>query len=465
VGGSVTGRVVSGIATERIAVSVTAGDTLDLLVRLDLADALLFGSHLRSAETPWLKESVRTSQGITLYGAVVPSAAGTYMLEVVGDMICGGRYCVPPSGSYVVRVRRSAPIFNVSRYYERAFLTLPEGALGRDSVWAQNVGVGTATVRATSPVSWLRPDSVAVALVGPKVGGATPDVATAIGATVDARGVAQGAYDESLDLDASTGEWSPFRPFGHHFRRVQLLVTDSSARLLSATARLPRLAAGSDGKLYGAVNDSVLAIDPVSGALSLVVRLPFQPTQLAVGADGALYVRRQSVDAGGVYKITNGSAELVLDLRPSDGPFAVLPDGTIYGFSGPALYRGSPGGAQQRVATFTFSDYPSSIVYRAADDALYIVYGGQLWRHDRARAETTVRGTLTEIGTFRLYAVDAQGRLYGTVPYVKQEVRVLDVDGGVLDRRVLADIPQALTISGGTIFVTTGTSLWRLPVR
>ena len=134
VGESFTGRIVTGVARERLSVSVTAGDTLDLLVRMDSAEAFSFGAHLRSSGADWLKASARTSHGIALYGAVVPSATGVYALEAVGDIVCGGRYCVPPSGPYTVRVRRSAPIFHMSRYYEQAFVTLPDGGLGRDSV-------------------------------------------------------------------------------------------------------------------------------------------------------------------------------------------------------------------------------------------------------------------------------------------------------------------------------------------
>ena len=464
VGESFTGRIVTGVAMERLSVSVTAGDTLDLLVRMDSTDAFLFGAHLRSSGADWLRNSVYTSHGIALYGAVVPSSTGVYALEAVGDLVCGGRYCVPPSGSYTVRVRRSAPIFNVSRYYEQGFVTVPEGGFGRDSVWAQNLGLGSVTVRATSPVSWLRPDAATVALPGPRVGGSDPSVATAIGATIDTRGLAQGVHADSLDLDGSTGEWSTFRPFGHHVRRVRLRVTDSSARLVPTTARLRTLAAAPDGRVYGVASDSILAVDPVSGTTNLVVRLAFIPSEIAVGADGALYVRRASTDSGGVFRIDGSSLERVLDLKSCAGPFVVLPNGTVYGFCDAALYRRVPAGAQERVAAFASTTYPTSIVYRPADDALYIMYGAQFWRYDQTSRELTVRGTVTDIGTFKLHAVDTQGRVVGAVP-LDYQVRVHDTNAAVLDRRTLPDIVNGLAIVGSTIVVTSGSRLWRMPVR
>lgn len=464
VGESYTGRIVAGVAMERLSVSVTAGDTLDLLVRLDSANARLYGAQLRSTGADWLVESARSPHGIALYGAVAPSSTGVFALQAVGIELCEVGPCAPPSGPYTVRVRRSAPIFNVSRYYERAFLTLPENALGRDSVWAQNVGLGTVTVRTTSPVPWLRPDAATVQLPGPEVAGSSPNVATAIGATVDTRGLAQGVYQDSLDLDGSTGEWSAFRPFGRHLRHVRLRVTDSSARLVPSTARLRELAAAPDGRLYGVASDSIVTVDLVTGTTQLVTRVAFWPNKIAVGADGALFVRRQSVDSGGVFRISAGSLERVLDLKSCAGAFTVLPDGTVYAFCDAALYRRVPGGAQERVATFASTTYPTSIVHRLADDALYFMYGGQLWRYDQTSREPAVRGTVTDIGTFALYAVDGQGRLVGTVPY-EYQVRVHDTNATVLDRRTLPDAANGLAIMGSTIVVTSGSRLWRLPVR
>lgn len=464
VGESFAGRIVTGIAMERFSVSAAAGDTLDLLVRLDSADASLFGAHLQSTGADWLKLSVRTSHGIALYGAVVPSSTGAFAMEAIGDMICGGRHCVPPSGPYTVRVRRSAPIFAVPNYYNGGSVSVPEGALGRDSLWAQNPGLGTVTVRATSSVPWLRPEAATMALPGPTSGGTGPGVATQIRSTVDARGLPQGVHNGSIDLDGSTGEWSNLRPFGHHLRSVQLRVTDSSARLVPATARLRNLAAAPDGRVYGVASDSILAVDPVSGATSLVARLAFSPSEIAVGSDGAVYVRRSSIDSGGVFRINGSSLEQVLIFGRCGGSFVVLPNGTVYGFCGADLFRRVLGGAQERVTTLWSNNFPATIVHRPADDALYLTHSGEVRRYDLATGSVTLVGTVTDHWTFSLYGVDAQGRLVGAVPY-QNLVRVHDTNAAVLDQRTLPDYVSGLAIVGNTIVVTNGTRLWRLPVR
>ena len=92
------------------------------------------------------------------------------------------------------------------------------------------------------------------------------------------------------------------------------------------------------------------------------------------------------------------------------------------------------------------------------------MYGAQFRRYDQARQEFSVRGTVTDIGTFGLYAVDVQGRLVGAVPFDLQ-VRVHDTNAAVLDRRTLPDVVNGLAIVGSTIVVTSGSRLWRLPLR
>ncbi|MEO7714406.1 MAG: Ig-like domain-containing protein [Gemmatimonadaceae bacterium] len=466
VGESFTGRFAYGVATERIAVSVTAGDTLDLLVRMDSADASMFGARLQSSGADWLKASVQTSHGIALYGAVVPLSTGVFTMEVVGGkMDCGGQVCVAASLPYTVRVRRSAPIFNVSRYYERSFFSLPQGALARDSVWAQNIGLGTVTVRVASVPPWVRTDAASVALAGPKAGGSSPDVATAIGFTVDTRGLAQGVHLDSLELDGSTGEWSTFRPFGRYSRRVEVRVTDSSARLLPTPARLLRLlAAAPDGRLYGVDGEGIVTVDLVSGTTTLVRSLSFWASDIAVGADGSVYVGRSGNLSGGVFRLTGSSLEPVLISGDCENVFVVLPNDTVYSFCGTSLYRSVPGRGTERLDGFASTASPTSVVYRSADDALYVMYGTQLVRYDPARQEFSLRGTVTDIGTFKLFAVDGQGRLVGAVP-LKYEVRVLDTNATVLDLRALPDIVADLAIVGNTIFVTSLNGLWRLPVR
>lgn len=104
------------------------------------------------------------------------------------------------------------------------------------------------------------------------------------------------------------------------------------------------------------------------------------------------------------------------------------------------------------------------MVYRPADDAPYIVYGAPFVRYDQARQEFSVRGTVTDIGTFKLFAVDVQGRLVGAVP-LQYEVRVHDTNAAVLARRTLPGIVTDLAIVGNTIVVTSFSQLWRLPVR
>ena len=116
------------------------------------------------------------------------------------------------------------------------------------------------------------------------------------------------------------------------------------------------------------------------------------------------------------------------------------------------------------MAAFASTTYPTSIVYRPADDALYIMYGAQFWRYDQTSKELTVRGTVTDIGSFTLHAVDAQGRLVGAVK-LNYQVRVHDTNAAVLDRRTLPDVVDGLAIVGSTIVVTSGTTLWRMPVR
>ena len=45
------------------------------------------------------------------------------------------------------------------------------------------------------------------------------------------------------------------------------------------------------------------------------------------------------------------------------------------------------------------------------------------------------------------------------------QVRVHDTNTAVLDRRSLPDIVNGLAIVGSTIVVTSGSRLWRMPVR
>ena len=470
-GDSIAGQLVDGVATQRIAITLSALDTIDIAVTT--RDELPHDVRVERTGSGARLARAFSGPGTLIYGIVPWSGQGTFEVEVAAALPCIFRGC-GGNANYTLHVRKSAPIFHVVPWNSRAY-ALPQGDRSKDTVWVQNFGIGSTTAALSSAESWLRPDAPGVTVTGPTelpvYNGPVPAGAAMVVSTIDATTVTPGTYSSSVRMDVPAGVWTSDRLARRTNRFVTVRVYDSTVRVISRTATLSLLAASPDGRLYGARGDSVFVVDPSSGSTTpLIVAtrggVKGRVYQLSVGSDSALYVGVWLSASDSIYKVTNGSLSPVMgwpDLQT--GPFAVTPNGSVYAFHNGQLFRRGLDGSRELMASLASSTSPSGVVYRHADDALYFIEGSQLKRYDIGRRVIEARGAFERYSS--PLAVDAVGRLYANS--VESALLVLDTTARILDRIVAPELLLGgIAISSTTIFGSSESGsarLWSVPLR
>lgn len=471
-GDSVVGQLVNGVATQRIAIALSARDTIDIAVTT--TGGLPFNSRVERTGSGARLERAFTAPGTLIYGNVPSPGQGTFDVEVATSLPCGSRGAgCGGTASYTLHVRKSAPIFHVVPWNSRSY-ALPQGGQVKDTVWVQNFGIGSTTAALSSPVPWLRPDAPGVTVTGPTelpvYNGPVPAGAAPVVSTIDATTVAQGNYSSSVRMDMPAGVWTSDRLAKQTYRFVNVRVYDSTTRVISRTGALSLLAASPDGRLYGARGDSVFTVDPSSGSttpLVVVTRAGVKGRvyQLTVGADSALYVGVWLSASDSIFKVTNGALSPVMGWPDfQTGPFAVTADGSVYAFHKGQLFRRGPSGTPELMA----NPPPATlrgVVYRSADNALYFIDGNQLLRYDLDRQVIEARAGVEQL--FAPLLVDAGGRLYAKS--ASSTLVVLDIMARVLDRFVAPEeLFGGIAITSTTIFGSSeygSAKFWSIPLR
>ncbi|MCY7378451.1 MAG: hypothetical protein LH467_03815, partial [Gemmatimonadaceae bacterium] len=360
-GDSIAGQLVDGVAPQRIAIALPARDTIDIAVTT--SGELPYDIRVERTGSGERLQRAFNGAGTLIYGMVPWSGQGTFDVEVSTALPCIFRGC-GGNASYTLHVRKSAPIFHVVPWNFRAY-ALPQGDRLKDTVWVQNLGIGSTTAALSSAAPWLRPDVPDVTVAGPSEppvrDGPVPTGAAPVVSTIDATTVTPGTYSSSVRMDVPAGVWTSDRLANRTHRFVNIRVYDSTTRVISRTGALSLLAASPDGRLYGARGDSVFTVDPSSGSttpLVVVTRggVKGRVYQLTVGADSALYVGVWLSASDSIYKVTNGSLSSVMgwpDLQT--GPFAVTADGSVYAFHKGQLFRRGLDGSPELMATLSSS--------------------------------------------------------------------------------------------------------------
>jgi hypothetical protein len=463
-GQSITGHLTDGVGEQRFALTLAAGDAIDLSVTADSVSQ--YGIQLVSLDGALPLGGTLEGSG-TLYGGVVAPRAGTYLLGVASQLKCTSWGSCSAVGPFTVRNRRSEPIMNV--ILRASDIRVRQGASAMDTTWLQNVGAGILTVQAGTSSSWLHPSASSASVPGPAPEPTPTDPipagSIAFTSLIDTRPLAPGLYTDTIGLSAPSSTWSKYSQSGHTRRFVNLRVYDALARVINASTSLFALSVSRDGSLVGANADSLFTVDRVSGAATPLLRVRQGSASRSVsrvvgGLDGVLYFGASTAWGDSLYKVVAGEVVSVTGWMDHwSGGFVVLADGTVYASHNLKLERIAKGGAPEVVASVPGAFIPQVLVYRAADHALYFAGRGQLQRYDIATGVVESRGT----GAFEsVLAVDAQGNLYvsgGSTIYV------LDTSGRELSRFVPPCDTRGVAITGGVVYGACPGYFWTMPVR
>lgn len=447
-GQTVVGQVVNGVSTSRYAISLAAGESIDIMT--DKRDSLSTARLRQMTGGLSLTPTLGYYGGPNIYGGVAVPASGTYVMDVLGDHTCLRGSCKSASGGFTLSVRRAGPIFTYLLNPRGNVPTAaPAGGVTAETLYVQNVGAGTLNVNFTSEQSNFAFDKTLVSVTGPSkpsTDGSIPAGAVPVVVRIDLR-----------DPAAATGGWIHLLPdasawslVGNDVRwRVTLNVYDPAIRLL-AQQYVDGITAPPSGPLYAVAGPRILSIDRTSGA---VTQLRFDNRnyqEIFSAADGTIYVH--STDYSAIVADTlsrlypDGRLETVLT-NAAATTVTVAPDGTIYFARSGTLNSRSPAGQITSLATGVVPER-AGMIYHPQDNALYYVQNSVLRRFDLATRQDTPRGTVKR---FRVQAVDAKGRLVGYEEFSGDCV-FLDTNAQVVTRVILPATGTAVSIIGNTMY-------------
>lgn len=406
-GQTVTGKIVRNFGTERYSLSLAAGDTVDFM-----SEGL---GVLRSLDTRKLIPLTISSDSRRIYAVVVAPRSGTYDVDVIGYRTCSTRgLCADANGDYTLKVRRSAPVFNLVNSF-RGMQSVPSGGSAVDSFYVQNVGAGTLKVRAEAVTSALSVETAEVVANGPTQPASFSSIPTDATPIVvrlgskDLPGTPQGSQGVRMSVDSST--WSLF-PGNATTRYLQLFLYDPAITIMSPQA-FDNISVPSSGPMYAIVGPLVCTFDLRTGDVRIIRSGSRRVKEVWASDDGKVYLHYDLGFATDTISRLNADGSLTTIFGFTDRNLAVMTvrdDGTMYVAQGGTLQSRSPEGVLTTLAT-GIAPQNGAMAYSAIENALYYVTSGELRRFDLTASRETTRGGVD--ASLRLSAVDKTGRLVG----------------------------------------------------
>lgn len=450
IGQQVTGQVSGDVSTNRYALTLTEGDTIDLLT--DRRDSLTNVRLRQLVGSLSLVPTLADYLGRSIFGGVVVPTTGTYVFDLLADPACLRGTCVPATGSFVLSARRAGPLFTyfANPRSNGTNVAVPAGGAAAETLWVQNLGIGRMTVRLSTDVPHLAFEQPSVSVSGPSkpaVQNEVPEGAVPVVFRVDASNP-QNTQPGNLRLMPDSSAWTMS---GNVFSyRISPIVYDSAIRIV-ARQYVDGIVAPSTGPLYAVAGPKILSIDRSSGAITELPVDQRNYREIFSSADGTVYVHHYSLSTDSRDTVSrllaNGRLETVLANQSPPTVIALAPDGSFYLAHAGVLSRRTTAG-DVTVLGSGVAPERGAMVYHPGDSALYYAQGGMLRKFDLATRTDAPRGA---VNRFRAFAVDAKGRVVGFEEF-SGDVLFLNTQAQIVARVKTPYTSTTVSIVGDTMY-------------